>query len=171
MSRDLAICVATYRRPELLRRLLDSLLAAVRDSTLHAPDVALQVRVVDNDPNGSAAARPSDRDLRGTRLAGEGDVVGRAQILYDPSDIGRLEPGDIVVARFTDPSWYPAFSMARGVVTEVGGWLSHAAIVARECNVTAIVGVGGATEALQSGQMVRLCQDGSVEVLSAGAIG
>ena len=70
------------------------------------------------------------------------------------------------MARFTDPTWTPLFRRARGLVTEVGGWLSHSAIVAREYGLTAVVGVTGALSYLQTGQLVRLNEDGTVEAMS-----
>lgn len=103
------------------------------------------------------------KTLRGTRVAGEGGVVGPVQVIHDPADIGAFREGHVLVARFTDPAWTPLFSPARGIITEVGGWLSHAAIVAREYKVTAIVGVTGCAQVLETGQLVCLHADGTVE--------
>jgi hypothetical protein len=75
--------------------------------------------------------------------------------------------GEILVARFTDPTWTPLFPLAGGIITEVGGWLSHAAIVAREYNVTAIVGVKGVLASLKTGDSVRLHSDGRIEKVEA----
>jgi pyruvate,water dikinase len=80
-------------------------------------------------------------------------------------DLDGFMDGEILVTRFTDPSWSAAFGTAAGLVTEVGGWLSHAAILAREKNLPAIVGVSGAMRALETGMRVRLGTDGLVEVL------
>ena len=104
-------------------------------------------------------------DLQGTKVAGQGEVIGKVFIIDDPRDIDNFSRDEILVARLTDPTWYPAFPKAAGVVTEVGGWLSHAAIVARELNLTAIVGVKGATQALETGQLVKLCSNGTIELL------
>ncbi len=103
-------------------------------------------------------------ELVGQRVAGSGAVTGRVRVVLDPQDIDTLEPGEILVARMTDPTWYPAFARAGGIVTEVGGWLSHAAIVAREFDLAAIVGVEGACRRLSSGDVVTLGADGAVEV-------
>ncbi|MCP3870376.1 MAG: hypothetical protein GY703_20240 [Gammaproteobacteria bacterium] len=103
--------------------------------------------------------------LVGKRVAGNGDVVGKVHVIHTPEEIDSFTEGDIVVARFTDPTWYPLFPIAGGIITEVGGWLSHAAIVAREQNLTAIVGVKGASAALKTGQLVKLRIDGTVEIL------
>ena len=83
--------------------------------------------------------------------------------MHSPDEVDNLKSGAIVVARMTDPTWYPVFPLAGGIVTEIGGWLSHTAIVARECNLTAIVGVRSASEVLRTGDLVRLTADGRVE--------
>lgn len=101
-------------------------------------------------------------ELRGIRVSGEGDVIGPVQVVRDPRDIDTFRDGHILVARFTDPTWTPLFARARGLITEVGGWLSHAAIVAREYNLTAIVNVAGSTRQLRDGELVRLGRDGRV---------
>ncbi|HVR73862.1 MAG TPA: PEP/pyruvate-binding domain-containing protein [Planctomycetota bacterium] len=104
-------------------------------------------------------------NLRGLRVAGAKEAVGLVRIMHSPDDIHLFQRGEVLVARFTDPSWMPLFPLAGGVITEVGGWLSHAAIVAREYNLTAVVGVGGALTSLRTGDRVRLCLDGSIEKL------
>ncbi len=117
------------------------------------------------DEGGIRAAQPlvvNEGSLRGTRVAGAKDVEGRVRVVTEPADIDSFERGEILVARFTDPTWTPLFPLAAGVITEVGGWLSHAAIVAREYNVTCNVGVNGAIASLQSGDHVQLKADGSV---------
>ena len=101
--------------------------------------------------------------LRGTRVSGDKEVVGRARIVRSPEDMKSFLQGEILVARFTNPAWTPLFPIAGGIITEVGGWLSHAAIVAREYGVTAIVGVKGVLDTLEDGELLRLCADGGVE--------
>jgi len=108
------------------------------------------------------AARAAHSHLRGTRVAGGKDVQGRVRVVAEPSDINSFRKGEILVARFTDPTWTPLFPLASGVITEVGGWLSHAAIVAREYNVTCIVGAAGALSSLATGDIVELKADGSI---------
>lgn len=103
------------------------------------------------------------RVLKGLRVSGSGDVTGRARVLRASEEIDRFEDGEVLVARFTDPTWTPVFPRARGIVTEVGGWLSHAAIQAREYDLTAVVGVAGAMQTLEDGDLVTLRADGSVE--------
>ncbi len=110
--------------------------------------------------------------LCGSRVAGAGDVVGPVRVCASAEDLDAFQPGEILVTRFTDPSWSAVFGIAAGLVTELGGWLSHAAILAREKNLPAIVGVPGAMNALETGVRVRLGTDGLVEILPAdGAAG
>jgi rifampicin phosphotransferase len=115
----------------------------------------------------SQAVVPQGRcSLSGLRVAGSGDVRGRVRILREASEIDSFQPGDILVARFTDPTWMPVFPLASGLITEIGGWLSHAAIQAREYGITAIVGAGGALDTLRTGDLVRLNADGTIEIFS-----
>jgi phosphohistidine swiveling domain-containing protein len=114
----------------------------------------------------AAAAMPAGDGLCGTRVAGGGDVTGRVRVLRDPGEIGGLQPGEILVTRCTDPCWLPAFAVAGGLVTEIGGWLSHAAIQAREQDLPTIVGAAGSTTRLRDGDLVRLGRDGAVSVLA-----
>jgi phosphohistidine swiveling domain-containing protein len=101
--------------------------------------------------------------VRGTRVSGRGGIVGRARVLRHPEEIAAFRDGEILVARFTDPTWMTVFPKAAGIVTEVGGWLSHAAIQAREYGLTGIVGALGALDAISTGELVRLNVDGTVE--------
>jgi pyruvate,water dikinase len=113
-----------------------------------------------------AVAPADDRDvLTGTGACG-GTVTARATVLADVTESGRLHPGDILVARQTDPGWAPLFFMVRGLVMERGGMLSHAAIIAREYGIPTVVGVRGATTRITSGKTVTIDGDaGSVRLL------
>jgi phosphohistidine swiveling domain-containing protein len=104
-------------------------------------------------------------ELSGKRVAGEQEVIGKVRVITDIDQIHTFQEGEILVARMTDPTWYPLFSQARGIVTEVGGWLSHAAIVAREYDLPAIVGVPGVCQRLNTGDIIRMSLTGSVEIL------
>lgn len=77
-------------------------------------------------------------------------------MLRSTAELSRLQHGDILVCRYTDPSWTPAFWIAAGIVTETGGALSHAAIVAREHHLPAVIGVPDATTAIRDGQLVTI---------------
>jgi pyruvate,water dikinase len=79
-----------------------------------------------------------------------------------------LEPGDILVTAHTDPSWSPLFVAITGLVTEVGGLMTHGAVIAREYGLAAVVGVEHATQLIQDGQRIRVNgTDGYVEILPA----
>ncbi|MBK7644576.1 MAG: YidC/Oxa1 family membrane protein insertase [Planctomycetes bacterium] len=125
----------------------------------------LEIERLDLEHGEVVLSRPRETDLAGTRVSGEGDIVGVARVLSGPEEIDSFRRGEILVARFTDPAWMPVFPVARGLVIEVGGWLSHAAIQARECGLTCIVGVNGARDSIRTGELVHLHRDGRVEVL------
>ncbi|HIZ36570.1 MAG TPA: phosphoenolpyruvate synthase [Candidatus Ruania gallistercoris] len=94
-----------------------------------------------------------------------GTVEGRARVVHDVAEAD-LEPGDILVTAFTDPSWSPLFVGIAGLVTEVGGLMTHGAVVAREYGLTAVVGVEGATETIRDGDRIRVNGTaGYVEIL------
>jgi len=103
------------------------------------------------------ATDATDGALRGTP-ASAGSVSGKARVILDPAG-ARLTPGEILVAPSTDPGWTPLFLTAGGLVMEMGGAMSHGAIVAREYGIPAVVGVPGATERIASGQQITV--DGS----------
>lgn len=97
-------------------------------------------------------------------VAGDSAVVGRARVLTEHG-IDTVEDGEIVVARYVHPSWIPVLPRLKGIVTEVGGWLSHTSIMAREYNITTIIGVKGAEYRVQTGDVLKLNLDGTVEVV------
>ncbi len=85
-----------------------------------------------------------------------GVVTGTARVILDPSDPMALEPGDILIAPFTDPAWTPLFVPAAGVVVNVGAQVSHAIIVSRELGIPCVVSVTGATESIPDGATVTV---------------
>jgi pyruvate,water dikinase len=98
--------------------------------------------------------------------ASAGVVEGPARVVLDPHT-ATLEKGEVLVAPGTDPGWTPLFLNAAGLVTEVGGLMTHGSVVAREYGIPAVVGVPGATRAIRTGQRVRVNGDiGYVEVLT-----
>jgi phosphohistidine swiveling domain-containing protein len=101
---------------------------------------------------------PAGRVLRGDGIS-PGLAEGPACVLSAPDDGLRLTDGAILVAPATDPAWTPLFTRASGVITELGGMLSHAGIVARELGIPAVANVQGATRKLHDGDVVRI--DGS----------
>lgn len=102
---------------------------------------------------------PADVAL-GRRLTGlaasPGRAAGRVCVIRSPAEFSKLKKGDILVAPATVPAWTPLFGVAAAVVTDVGGPLSHAAIVAREYGIPAVLGVNGATNLLRDGQRVTV---------------
>lgn len=96
----------------------------------------------------------------GTVLVGmsgsPGVATGRARIVRDPADPGDLEPGDILIAASTDPSWTPLFMAVSAAVVEVGGQVSHAIIVSRELGLPCVISVAGATQLIPDGAMVTV---------------
>jgi pyruvate,water dikinase len=111
---------------------------------------------------------PADRGdgtLRG-QGASSGAVEARVRVLRTPDDVEQLAPGEVLVVPSADVGWAPVFVVAGGLVTERGGPLSHACVVAREYGLPAVVGVRGATGVLRTGDRVRVDGDqGTVRVL------
>ncbi|QLH20383.1 rifamycin-inactivating phosphotransferase [Streptomyces sp. Rer75] len=96
-----------------------------------------------------------------------GTIEGRARVILDMAEAD-LEAGDILVTPFTDPSWSPLFVGIAGLVTEVGGLMTHGAVIAREYGLPAVVGVEQATRLIRDGQRIRVHgTDGYVEILPA----
>ena len=95
----------------------------------------------------------------------DGTVEGRARVILDIAEAD-LEAGDILVTAYTDPSWTPLFVAITGLVTEVGGQMTHGAVIAREYGLPAVVGVENATRLIRDGQRIRVNgTDGYVEIV------
>lgn len=115
-------------------------------------------------PRGGAAPAGA---LIGTPVSA-GIVEGTARIVLKPEE-ARLRPGEILVAPYTDPGWTPLFISAVGLITEVGGMMTHGSVVAREYGIPAVVGLEKATEIIPDGAWVRVDGTGGfVQVLKAG---
>ncbi len=94
-----------------------------------------------------------------------GVIEGRARVILNMEDAD-LEDGDILVTSYTDPSWTPLFVSIKGLVTEVGGLMTHGAVIAREYGLPAVVGVENATQLIKDGQRIRVHgTEGSIEIL------
>ncbi|KAA9393687.1 pyruvate, phosphate dikinase [Kocuria coralli] len=117
---------------------------------------------------GDAPASGGTPSSGGTTLHGvpsaQGTATGTACVIRSPSEFGRVRKGSIVICPYTDPAWTPLFTVAGGIVTEVGGALSHAAIVAREYGLPAITGLPRATERIPDG--ARLTIDGAAGTIT-----
>ncbi|MGA7195937.1 PEP-utilizing enzyme [Roseiarcus sp.] len=115
----------------------------------------------------SAWARKPDaadeHELHGF-AASPGVAEGVARVLKSANDIGLMQEGEILVCPVTNPSWGPVFGKIRATVSDIGGTMSHAAIVAREYGMPAVVGTGGATKRIKTGQRVRV--DGNTGVVT-----
>jgi pyruvate,water dikinase len=134
---------ATYDRERMRRRIPRVLLADGTDA-----EVAL--------------VEAADGDLRGSP-ASPGTVTGAARVILSPRG-AHLEPGEILVAPSTDPGWTPLFLTAGGLVMEMGGMMSHGAVVAREYGIPAVVGVPDATTRIATGDTITV--DGSSGVVA-----
>ena len=124
-------------------------------ATVEAPDVI--------DSNGQriemrAADEPIRPALQGIPVS-SGRVQGAARIIDTPDEAHKLQPGDILVTRATDPGWTPLFPLVSGLIVEIGGQLSHASIVAREYGLPAVANVRNARRRLRNGQ--RITVDGT----------
>ena len=106
-----------------------------------------------------------------TKLSGmaasPGIVEGRARVVRSAEDLGQIEQGEILVAPVTAPSWAPIFGKIKAIVTDIGGMMSHAAIVCREYGLPAVTGTGRASSSIKTGQMLRVDgSTGEVTILS-----
>ena len=118
----------------------------------------------------AASETQTGRVIRG--IGGSaGKVTGPARVLSGPADFDQMRPGDILVAQITTPAWTTLFAMAGGVVTDVGGPLSHSSIVAREYGIPAVLGTGVATRRITSGEQITVDGDAGTVTLSEGADG
>jgi pyruvate, water dikinase len=99
--------------------------------------------------------------------ASQGVTEGVARVLTSVNDIGQIRDGEILVCPVTAPSWAPVFGKIKAAVSDIGGTMSHAAIVAREYGMPAVVGTGHATKRIRTGDRIRVDGNtGTVTVLS-----
>lgn len=113
----------------------------------------------------TAQAASAGDTLTGMGVSG-GSAKGRARVVRDPADPRGIEPGDVLVAPITDPSWTPLFLTATAVVVEVGAMQSHAAIVARELGIPAVVSVSGCMSRIADGALLEVDADrGTVRIV------
>ena len=151
---------------------VDHRLIARRKDTFRAHQALGPPRVLTSDGEAVTGAYRRD-DVPEGALTGlpvsAGTVEGRARVIVDMAQAD-LAPGDILVTAFTDPSWSPLFVAAAGLVTEVGGLMTHGAVIAREYGLPAVVGVERATRLIRDGERIRVHGTGGyVEILSAAA--
>jgi pyruvate,water dikinase len=103
----------------------------------------------------NAGSGDAGNEIRGF-AASSGVVEGPARVVKSVEEIGRLQKGDILVCQITNPTWAPIFQKIAGAVSDIGGSMSHAAIVAREFSLPAVVGTGTATSRIKDGQRIRV---------------
>jgi pyruvate,water dikinase len=150
-------------------RQVDAALIARRKDAFRANQALTPPRVLTSEGEVVAGSYRRE-DLPAGALVGlavsAGTVEGRARVILDMAD-AEVEPGDILVTAYTDPSWSPLFVAVAGLVTEVGGLMTHGAVIAREYGLPAVVGVEHATQLIADGQRIRVHgTDGYVEILS-----
>jgi len=107
---------------------------------------------------------PDSHELVGF-AASAGVVEGLARVLKSVNEIGQMQEGEILVCAVTAPSWGPVFGKIRAAVSDIGGTMSHAAIVAREYGMPAVVGTGQATSRIRTGQRIRVDGDRGIVTL------
>lgn len=127
-----------------------------------------------SDPTEPSASANTDRfdgaryesterdEIKGTG-ASAGVARGPARVTLTQDDFGSVQPGDIIVCPSSNPSWVPLFAIAGGLITNTGGVLSHAAVVAREFALPAVVGTGDATTRIADGRLVEI--DGTTGIV------
>ncbi len=148
---------------------LDDELIRRRKAAFRSCQALTPPRVLTSDGEAIAGAYRRD-DAPAGALVGlpvsAGNVEGRARVILDMAEAD-LEAGDVLVTAHTDPSWSPLFVAITGLVTEVGGQMTHGAVVAREYGLPAVVGVEHATRLIRDGQRIRVNgTDGYVEILA-----
>jgi pyruvate,water dikinase len=147
---------------------VDDQLIRQRKDTFRSYQALTPPRVLTSDGEVIAGAYRRD-DVPAGALVGlpvsAGIIEGRARVILDLAKAD-LEAGDILVTTYTDPSWTPLFVAIKGLVTEVGGLMTHGAVIAREYGLPAVVGVAHATRLIRDGQRIRVHgTDGYVEIL------
>ncbi|OYW96127.1 MAG: phosphoenolpyruvate synthase, partial [Pseudomonadales bacterium 32-61-5] len=106
------------------------------------------------------------------RAIGQRIGAGPVKIIHDVSEMDKVQPGDVLVSDMTDPDWEPVMKRASAIVTNRGGRTCHAAIIARELGIPAVVGCGNATELLKDGQRVTVtCAEGDTGLIFEGELG
>ena len=105
------------------------------------------------------------------RSIGQRIGQGRARIIRDISEMHRVEPGDVFISDMTDPDWEPVMKRAAAIVTNRGGRTCHAAIIARELGIPAVVGCGDATQIIRDGEEITVsCAEGDIGYVYQGLL-
>jgi pyruvate,water dikinase len=167
-AEDLDYLTLQELRDVCLRGEVDEQLLAHRRASFAADRRLRPPRVLTSDGEALGGRYRRDGAPAGALLGlpgSAGTVEGRARVVLDLAG-APLEAGDILVTTFTDPSWTPLFLRIRGLVTEVGGLMTHGTVIARELGLPAVVAVEHATRRIRDGQRIRLNGgEGYVELL------
>ena len=158
--------------PETITDTIDARWETFQSLFDRVPLFVVNGRVPDLSEMGRRGAADVEAGIVGTVLTGSagsgGTASGRARVVLDAADPVGLEPGDILIAPQTDPSWVPLFVPADGVVVNVGAMGSHAMIVSRELGVPCVVSVADATEIIPDGATVTI--DGNAGTVTIDAL-
>jgi rifampicin phosphotransferase len=148
---------------------VDDQLISERKRAFRSYEALTPPRVLTSEGEAVAGAYRRDDAPTGALIGlpvSSGTIEGRARVILDMAE-AEFEPGDILVTAYTDPSWSPLFVAIKGLVTEVGGLMTHGAVIAREYGLAAVVGVEQATRLIRDGQRIRVDgTHGYVEILS-----
>ena len=139
-----------------------------RDHERFRDEIPPEVLLGDSSPPAVRASVPPIRQLHGTGVS-PGRRSGSARVVLDVRDLESVREGDVIVARATDPSWTSSLSLGAAIVLEMGGLLSHGAIVARELGIPAVVDVARATQLIRSGDRIEV--DGTTGEVAVGGSG
>jgi phosphohistidine swiveling domain-containing protein len=112
----------------------------------------------DTSPTAEGNQKKKNKVLKGTPVSA-GVVTGKARVARSLEEAQHIQPGEILIVPFTDVAWTPLFAIAGGLATEIGGVVSHGAVVAREYALPCIVAVPGATRAFRTGETLKLNGD------------
>jgi len=166
--KEIAAVMHGQKKPETLRRLAaDRILQSSRFASIQMPLLMRESQLAQLIRIAGVSSRTADEtELTGHPVSG-GCVEAEVVVVRDPNDFSRMKSGAILVAPATDPSWTPLFTLASGVIVEVGGVLSHASTIAREYGLPALANVKHATKRLKTGERVRLdATNGVIQRLS-----
>ncbi|MCA2221678.1 PEP/pyruvate-binding domain-containing protein [Nonomuraea aurantiaca] len=142
---------------------LDELRAAVQQRAAKREELS-GVRLID--PRAIFPVRDAGTAIVTGTPAGGGSATGPVKVIRDPAEFGSLTSGDVLVCPYTNPSWTPLFQRAAAVVVDTGSAASHAAIVAREYGIPAVMGTAGGTSTLVDGQVVTVDGDAGTVVIA-----
>lgn len=162
---DQILPAADYRNVPELRQTIQSRRDEYEyNKTLSPPHLVVGVYRPSNE---NRAPQVADKTVLKGLVACPGKVTGKARVILKADEHQHVQPGEILVAPFTDPAWTPYFMTAAALVVDMGGLLSHGSIVAREYGIPAVVNVGPATEIIKTGQLIEVdANEGVVRILS-----